>query len=461
MVALSFLGQKQKYKDVPFLLLYAGFALIFFVVNLIVLFKSSQSSFMKYASGSVFRAIQESLLAVTITILVSVCVGLAWLASICSVTKPLLWFTFLSIPAASFLIFVLMLTRGFVGFGYQSEDSDPSKQSKLLSLIPLSVAIIHSFIIHRYHTSIRQAIEIIRMSGIILKSNIDLVGASLCCLASHILFSALWLISFDRLFLLGHEDTISGKKTWLSDDSLYLLVPFYIVFFWWTSSIINNIERCTIAGAVSQWYFHKESNSVSGYNSTKVALRRSLTTSFGSLSLAGLIMTAVRILKFARSTYEKTSLGTGLASIGVRLALSPVMFAARAVEGISFFTVSYVGISGKPFLKSAKVASTILNRNFFHCLLANYVIRATIYSSIATVSTLTGFAFFSFSADSLRTSHTFVVGSLGVSISFFVLKFMMNILLYTTDAVYLCYGIDVDQKTNHYALAHRALSKYN
>ncbi|KAI0221019.1 hypothetical protein L0F63_004138 [Massospora cicadina] len=460
----SFLGQRQKFKDVPFLLLYAGSALLFFMVNLVILVKSSQSaSLVGHASSSIYRAIQGSLIGVSLTIVVSILVGLSWLASICLLTKPLLWFTFLSVPAASILMFLLMLTRGFIGFSYQGQGSDPSNQLrqsylsdrfercvldlKLLSLIPLSVAVVHSLVVHRYHASIRQAVEVIRLSALILKSNVDILGASLFCLAIHVLFSCVWLVSFDRLFLLGHVDTIRGKTTWVHDDTLYWLVPFYVGFFWWTSNIINNAER--------------ESNYVSGYNPAKVALRRSLTTSLGSLSLAGLLMAVVKLLNFARATHERFLKGPspGLLPFCIRLVVSPVIFAARFVEGLSFFTVTYVGISGKPFFTSARIASTILHRNFFQCLLTNYLIRATIYAAIITTSTVSMFAFFSYSAGSLGTSHPLAVGILGLSIPFFILRFMMNILVYTMDAVYLCYGIDVDQKTTHFAPAHRVLSQ--
>lgn len=246
----------------------------------------------------------------------------------------------------------------------------------------------------------------------------------------------------------------------MTDNVLSVLVPFYLIFFWWTSSVFINIERCSIAGAVSQWYFHKKSNHVSGYNPTKVALKRALTTSFGSLSLAGLIMTTVKGLKILKTFYEKQRFfkSSGIISVGVKLVFVPILFLARLADGISSFSVSYVGISGKPFMQSARIATSVLKRNFVRALLANYVIQITVYSSIITTSTLTGYFFFMFSADSLHSSHFLIVGALGLGIPFYVLKFMMNILLYTTDAVYLCYGIDLEQKTIHSTLTHETLS---
>lgn len=356
-----------------------------------------------------------------------------------------------------------MLARGLTGFGYRDNGSDPSSQSQLLSLIPLSVAVVQCLVIHRYHTSIRHAIAIIRLSAHVLFSNVDILAASLLCLASQLLFTSVWLIAFDRLFLLGRVALVGGDETWVLNGALHWLVPFYVFFFGWTSNIINSAERCTIAGTVAQWYFHQESNAVSGYHPTKVALRRSLTTSLGSLSLAGLVMTVVRTLSFGRTVYERLlkSPSSGWLSFGIRLMMSPVMFAARFVEGISLFSVTYVGISGKPFFSSARVASIILHRSCSRSLLTNYIVRMTIYSAILIASSVSGYAFFSCSAESVGPSHPLVVGVLGLTIPFLVLKFMMNILLYTMDAVYLCYAIDVDRGTNHFARAHRVLSQPN
>lgn len=209
----SFVGQKQKFKDVPFLLLYVGFSLLFLVVNFIVIIKASQSSLVaEYASSTIYRAIVGSFGAIVVTILVSIFIGLIWLASICFLTKPLMWFTFLSIPIISFFIFLLMLTRGFVGFSSDLDEANPSQHSKILSLLPLSVAIVHSFLIHRYYSSIKQSVEIVKMATVVLQDNIDIFGVSLLCLASHVLFTVIWLISFDRLFLLGHMDVVQGKN---------------------------------------------------------------------------------------------------------------------------------------------------------------------------------------------------------------------------------------------------------
>jgi hypothetical protein len=109
----------------------------------------------------------------------------------------------------------------------------------------------------------------------------------------------------------------------------------------------------------------------------------------------------------------------------------PIVLVSDLVEKISFFTISYVGISGKSFLQSAKSASSLFRRNMARTAIANYSIRVTLYSAIIAYCLISGYSFFSFSVDTIRSPHALTAGIIGTSTSFIVMKFLINIVLYT------------------------------
>ncbi|KAI9292515.1 hypothetical protein K502DRAFT_325770 [Neoconidiobolus thromboides FSU 785] len=462
-IKFTFWAQKQKFKDVFFLLLYIGYTLSFLIVNIIMFWETSQSSLIaKYTSTTIFRAIKESLLAVTINILSSIIIGCIWLYSLCLIPKNVIWFLFLSMPAFSMLTSLWMVFKGHIGFSFIYGEGDPSLGSYIFSIFPLLMAISHGFIIHRYHSSVKQAIDIVQMTCTVLKNNLEIFSMSLMCLGINILFTCIWLISFDRLFLLGHleaTDKDNQNKIWILNSNLKLLIPYYCLFYFWTTSLINNIERSCIAGTVSQWYFYqKEYQFLNGYHPTKIALKRSLTTSLGSLSFASLVMAFCNCLKLLKTFYINSPKINGQKGRILRILFFPILIIANLVESISFYTVSYIGISGKSFLKSSKLATSILRKRMNQIFLSAMIIRITIYSAILLGCIISGFAFYCFSADTLHTNHFLIVGLIGVGIPFYIFKFLMNILLYSSDAIYICYNIDLDNKTVHNSLAHKTLS---
>ncbi|KXN69284.1 hypothetical protein CONCODRAFT_97453 [Conidiobolus coronatus NRRL 28638] len=294
------------------------------------MFSTSEKNIQGVFTSTMYYAIKQSIGPLIGTIFISSFVGLLWIFFLCNFIKPFMWFTFLSVPVISFVIFLWMLFNGIFGI---DNTLIAANQSKLLSIIPLIITGGHCLFIHRYHALINHCIDIIKVSCIILRQSLDIFGVSLFCLSIQILFSSFWLILFDRLFLLGSSTTIEGKANWAQDANLIYLVPFYLFYYWWTTCIIDGVERSSIAGTVSHWYFHQEETQfINGFNATHISFRRALTTSFGSICFGGLIASVVRFIQFLRQLNDQIPQSVNFLTTILRWVMWPIVLVSDLVE---------------------------------------------------------------------------------------------------------------------------------
>lgn len=70
---------------------------------------------------------------------------------------------------------------------------------------------------------------------------------------------------------------------------------FMLLSFYWGIQVIKNVSHVTVAGTVASWWFNVESK-----GSTGGALKRSLTTSFGSICFGSLIVAIIQTIKQVR-----------------------------------------------------------------------------------------------------------------------------------------------------------------
>ena len=153
----------------------------------------------------------------------------------------------------------------------------------------------------------------------------------------------------------------------------------------WTAVVISYIERCTISGVVTDWYFHRDDPSRIRHDRTKKALRRSLTYSFGSIALAALLLAVVRFAQFGirmakRVCFIGVSFGCDFGKVS-RMTSAPWVnfllgcFAAMEglVQGINGYALVYIAYSGRDFVTSAKNCAGLFRRNLLSALLTGIV----------------------------------------------------------------------------------------
>jgi hypothetical protein len=127
--------------------------------------------------------------------------------------------------------------------------------------------------------------KIIKLSCDILFMNPSLFVMALVFTVIHVAFSAFWMWLVSLFFL--HDD---------SDKSL-LVVFYFVLMYFWTSSIFQNLEKTVVSSVVGEWYFMRFETGTPG-DRTFSHFAHVLRSSFGSVCFASLILGAVRSVQF-------------------------------------------------------------------------------------------------------------------------------------------------------------------
>lgn len=138
---------------------------------------------------------------------------------------------------------------------------------------------------------------IVNLAAEILMANSSLFVLSATLAVFHLGFSIFWLWLFSHIFLQSAL-VYDGTYVSLSLNSPAPWLAFYfILLYFWTSSILQNIEKVTISSVVGEWYFdryeHRNTTDETWFHFQYVSCR-----SFGTISFASLILGFVRAVQF-------------------------------------------------------------------------------------------------------------------------------------------------------------------
>ncbi|KAF9317407.1 hypothetical protein BG003_000793 [Podila horticola] len=281
---------------------------------------------------------------------------------------------------------------GRTSISYKRQYKDPFFAGLLtyLSFLPLGVGSVFLGVIYFRRRYISRTTAIIELASDVLKENPDMFVVSFGLAVVHIVFTAIWLVLFARVFLIGH---VESTDVWILEGNFYPIAAYFIFIFMWTSAVLSNVQRVTLANVVSKWYFHRhEPVAYQSSMNTMPALMNALTGSFGSVCLGSLF---IAIVQFAVVLLRSTA--------RVHLLTKLILF----------------------------VNSLLL-------------------------SLLTGFSAYVFATHTLQSPYGYIIGILSTIIPFYITRFFTHIMAITVDTTFLCYAIDLDTNTCHSNKAHSA-----
>ena len=125
------------------------------------------------------------------------------------------------------------------------------------------------------------------------------------------------------------------------------IVMFFLLL--WFTQIIKYVAHTTIAGVVAMWYYGKKP-----YSPTKKALKRSLTTSFGSIVLGALIVGISRSFGIA-AAYFRTSVNVLMQIFGLC-----VLLIDNVMGTFNEYGFCYIAIYGKPYMVASREAFELM-----------------------------------------------------------------------------------------------------
>lgn len=116
------------------------------------------------------------------------------------------------------------------------------------------------------------------------------IVVSLACVVVKALWAVCWAIVVFYALSLWRDS--AQKNPDGASKTIYAIVAALLMSFYWTSQVIKNVVHVTSAGAFAGWYFVAQAGTP-----TWDALKRSLTTSFGSIALGSLLMAVLQTIK--------------------------------------------------------------------------------------------------------------------------------------------------------------------
>ncbi|KAF8925922.1 hypothetical protein BGZ52_006282, partial [Haplosporangium bisporale] len=316
-----------------------------------------------------------------------------------------------------------------------------------LSFLPLGVGSVFIGVIYFRRKYISRTTAIIELASDVLKENPDMFVVSFGLAVVHIIFTAIWLVLFARVFLIGH---VESTDVWILEGNFYPIAAYFIFFFMWTSAILSNVQRVTLSNVVSKWYFHRhEPITYQSSMNTMPALMNALTGSFGSVCLGALFIATVQFaVVLLRSTARVHKLH--------HLKDLPRQRPNGMVEHFNNYTLIYVGITGESLFSAARSASKVFRRTLLWGIIADLLTKLILFVNSLMLSLLTGFSAYVFATHTLQSPYGYIIGILSTIIPFYITRFFTHIMAIIVDTTFLCYAIDLDTNTCHSNKAHSA-----
>lgn len=139
--------------------------------------------------------------------------------------------------------------------------------------------------------------------------------------------------------------------------ALYVYVSFS---FYWGAEVIKNVVHVTVSGVAATHYFL--SNNLPS-NPTLGALRRSMTTSFGSIALGSLIVAIIKTMRLIARMLANNRSNNAIVRIIGLIMMCWLSLMEGLVRMFNHYAFCYVAIYGHSFCESAKATWNLILRS--------------------------------------------------------------------------------------------------
>lgn len=131
------------------------------------------------------------------------------------------------------------------------------------------------------------------------------------------------------------------------------LIAFITFCAYWFSEWLKNTIHTTVSGVYGSWYFNSRAYPT---GVTRGAMKRSLTYSFGSISLGSLIVAVINFLRMIAQTARNESGQQGdIVGYIFFCILSCLIYALQWImEFVNRYAFSHIALYGRPYFQSAK-----------------------------------------------------------------------------------------------------------
>ncbi|TPX35361.1 hypothetical protein SmJEL517_g02225 [Synchytrium microbalum] len=438
----------RPYADPLFGILFIISFAAMFITGIVLLFTTSSVPFSSIVPGSVYGTLYKSSGLLTMLTTLAIGVGALWIWTMKRFVRPIVYLTVVAIPLSSLSLFAVLFTNSIVGIVNDSPDLSPQYSGSIVvSLVTLAIS---------------------ALACDVLQANPSVFLYSLGLMGGFVVFSIVWLIFFSRLWLING---VNGAG--FGNNASPIAIIFFLFMYFWSSSIFHNVEKTMIAGVVAQWYFNPSGrrrvihhinggddllggDSDTSSDKTKRALTVAVTTSFGSIAFASMIMaivsTSQAIVRFIRRRTQKMD---RVASSWLVYVDSMLTTISTLTENLNSYSLVYCALTASSFCEAALTCTRLFRRNLVLGLVTSTVTRLVLGLGVGSIALGTGTWAFFYASRGMNSPYAWVVGVVGAIIPYFVVNFLSSIVQHTVDACFIYYLMDLDSDSCHCEPAHR------
>ncbi|KAI1264545.1 duf580 domain-containing protein [Xylariaceae sp. FL1019] len=200
-------------------------------------------------------------------------------------------------------------------------------------------------------------------------------------------FAAWYSVTFVAVYVTyspdGGNPACSTSSGGCSSGKVIGLLVFITFASYWISEVIKNVLHTTISGVFGSWYFFNPAEHPRAV--TRGALKRSLTYSFGSISLGSLIVAIINFLRQICSVAQRNEAAQGDAVAAILFCILGCLIGILdwAVQFLNRYAYSYIALYGKAYFTAAKDTWTMIKQRGIDALI-NECLLGPVFSFGAT-----------------------------------------------------------------------------
>ncbi|KAK8039175.1 hypothetical protein PG993_007586 [Apiospora rasikravindrae] len=405
---------------------------------------------------TIYTVLYKSYYLLAVDTLVAVIVSLVWMAALRSYVRQLVGIIIIGSPIVliSFSIYTMVLS-------FQGPDNGTRFQDRAMrysSIAPGIAAFVYVFLILKTRDTITRATEMLSFTSRVLSANPALVMLGFCALAFTVGWTWIWLSMFTRVFLGGYFSR--SLSSYIIGAASWWLGVFFALMYLWTISISSNVVRATVAGTVSNWYFHRNKQPPSPSNAVVgEALQHATNSTFGTICAATLLALAIRLPLMVLPHRASKTVGFLLnryTPASVFLLTNPLVITNAAIHTLPLM-LSAAQLSRMQFLDSDNPTNTLGLGHLRHAnrystgLMPYRLAKFLLHATRTVVAAGLGFAGWVMTARQLEiqvpqgagikgSAYAYIVGLVAGAIGYSILGALEGIMVGILDAALICYG---------------------
>jgi hypothetical protein len=171
------------------------------------------------------------------------------------------------------------------------------------------------------------------------------------------LYSAFWIVSVIAIAINFSEPAQNNQRKEVTAQE-YALWVFILFSMYWTSQVLANVIHVTVSGVFASFYFMSGSANGMPSSPTLGALKRAMTTSFGSICYGSLLIALIQVVEqLVKQAASDTDSPVGAFCL---ICLSCLIgWIRNLAEYFNRYAFVQVAIYGKPFCDAAKDTLTM------------------------------------------------------------------------------------------------------